>query len=472
MRIAYVCTDQGIPVFGRKGCSIHVQEVVRAMLRAGAEVELFTPRPEGPRPVGLESVPVHPIPTAIQKHPDDRERAAFQANESLRLDLERNGPYDLVYERYALWGYEGMDYAQSRRVPGLLEINAPLIDEQARHRVLVDRSRAEWVAHRAFGNATALIAVSREVAGYLTEFPDAARRTQVVPNGVDPGRFPDNLEPSRPGEPGTFTVGFVGTLKPWHGLLTLVRAFDRLHAIDPGVRLLVVGDGPERARIEGDLRARGLGDSARLTGSVAPDEIPGLLASMDAAVAPYPSLGRFYFSPLKVYEYMAAGRAVVASRIGELDALIEPDVSGLLCTPGSPVELADALLRLRRDPALRDRLGRAARERVRCSHTWDATVCRILGLAGWSAVMQRNALSQTREGEPPCEPRPPHREARTPGEPLSLTAFPGGRASVRARPPHREAPAPGEPPSLTDRKEPRPAGIPPVDLMPAIGAAP
>jgi glycosyltransferase involved in cell wall biosynthesis len=171
-------------------------------------------------------------------------------------------------------------------------------------------------------------------------------------------------------------------LKPWHGLQTLVKAFDRLHAIGPGVRLLVVGDGPERSRLERDLSARGLLDAVHFTGSVAPTQVPGLLASMEAAVAPYPGLSHFYFSPLKVYEYMAAGCAIVASRIGQLDGLIEHEVSGLLCTPDDPVQLAGALLRLRSEPSLRNRLGQAARAKVRQKHTWDATVQRILQLAG------------------------------------------------------------------------------------------
>lgn len=381
MRIAYVSADQGIPVFGRKGCSIHVQEVVRAMIRAGSSVELFTPRPEGPVPPGLEPVRVHPLPPATQPHPANRERSAFEANADLRRALDLNGPFDMIYERYSLWSHGGMDYAQSLGVPGLLEVNAPLIDEQAIHRVLVDRSRAEWVAHRVFGNATALLAVSAEVAAYLRGFPAAGGRTHVIPNGVDPTRFPEGLRASRPAEPGTFTVGFVGTLKPWHGLRTLIRAFDRLHAAEPATRLLIVGDGPDRSVLEAELSARGLTEATLFTGSVAPEAVPGLLASMDAAVAPYENTGRFYFSPLKVYEYMAAGRAVVASRLGEVDGLIEHSVSGLLCEPGDPAGLADALLGLCREPALRERLGRAARATIGRSHTWDETVSRILRLA-------------------------------------------------------------------------------------------
>ena len=125
------------------------------------------------------------------------------------------------------------------------------------------------------------------------------------------------------------------------------------------MRLLVVGDGPERSQIEGDLAARGLREAVEFTGSVDPSEIPGLLASMDAAVAPYSNLRDFYFSPLKVYEYMAAGRAVVASRIGQLDGLIEHGVSGLLCTPGDSRELAEcpAAVASRTGPARPARVG-------------------------------------------------------------------------------------------------------------------
>ncbi len=295
MRIAYVCTDQGIPVFGRKGCSIHVQEVIRSLIRHGAEIDLFTPRSEGSPPPDLQSVRLHPLPVAGEKLPAAREKAAFRANADLCHALKEEGPFDLVYERYALWSYAGMEYAQSVQVPGLLEINAPLIAEQAEHRVLVDRARAEWVAHRAFGNAAGLIAVSLEVAKYLGEFQNTEGRVHVTPNGVNPDRFRNDVLPSSAAAPGTFTVGFVGTLKPWHGLQTLVQAFDRLYTIDPTVRLLIVGEGPQRSQLEADLSTRGLRDAVHFTGSVDPAEIPGLLASMDVAVAPYSYLGTFTF---------------------------------------------------------------------------------------------------------------------------------------------------------------------------------
>ena len=147
-------------------------------------------------------------------------------------------------------------------------------------------------------------------------------------------------------------------------------------------RLLLVGDGPERAKLEALAAARGLGKSVEFTGGVEAREVPALLASMDAAAAPYPKLSPFYFSPLKVYEYMAAGLAIVASRIGQLEKLLEHGVNGWLILPGDAPELAGALERLQSEPALRARLGEAARELVRREHTWDAVAQRILRLAG------------------------------------------------------------------------------------------
>src|SRR5256886_16469048 len=126
----------------------------------------------------------------------------------------------------------------------------------------------------------------------------------------------------------------VGSMKPWHGLDVLVEAFARLHERAPDARLLLVGDGPARAAVCADLSARGLNGVVHCTGAVAPREVPGLLTSVDVAVAPYPQATGFYFSPLKVYEYLAAGRAVVASRVGQLETVIRHDVNGLLCPPG------------------------------------------------------------------------------------------------------------------------------------------
>jgi glycosyltransferase involved in cell wall biosynthesis len=106
---------------------------------------------------------------------------------------------------------------------------------------------------------------------------------------------------------------------------------------------------------------------------------------MDVGVAPYPQAADFYFSPLKVYEYMAAARPVVASRVGQVARLVEDGVTGVLCPPGDAAALAAALARLHRDPLERERMGRAGRELVLREHSWDAVVGRILRIVGADA---------------------------------------------------------------------------------------
>ncbi len=360
MRVAYVSADAGAPVFGSKGSSVHVQEMLRAMVRDGLTVELFAASFNGEPPADLRDVVRHQLPAL-------REREAFLANDSIAELIARRGPFDLIYERHSLWSYAPMELARDRACLGVLEINAPLIDEQIAHRQLIHRDEAAEAARRAFAAAPALIAVSRQISEYTRRF-HRHTHVHVVPNGVDANRFPAKITPRMPA-PGTFTIGFVGSLKPWHGIDTLVEIFDRL----PGARLLVVGDGPERAKLERT--------EAVLTGAVTPADVPPLLASMDVTVAPYPAIADFYFSPLKIVESMAAAVPVVASRIGDIPDLVRDGVDGILCRPGNVDDFVSALDRLRNDPALRQQFGSSARRRVLERHTWEGNWRRIREIA-------------------------------------------------------------------------------------------
>ncbi len=142
MRLAYICMDGGVPVLGRKGCSIHVQEVVRSLGRAGVDVDLFASRIEGEYPSGWSHVRLHEVPIITVGGQAARERAGLAANDRLTAALEYEGPFDLVYERYSLWSYAGMEFARASVVPGLLEVNAPLIEEQVEFRGLTYRDKA------------------------------------------------------------------------------------------------------------------------------------------------------------------------------------------------------------------------------------------------------------------------------------------------------------------------------------------
>jgi glycosyltransferase involved in cell wall biosynthesis len=380
-RIAYICADPGVPVFGRKGCSVHVQEVIRALLRRGCQVELFATRFDAEQaPRGLENVTVHHLPPAPKGELAQREEQCLGANDELMRLLDEAGPFDLVYERYSLWSDGAIRWATRNSVRSIVEVNAPLIDEQANHRGLVHRDQAEQVAAAVMSLATAVYTVSEALVPWVKRFSGArgGEHIHVVPNGVDPSRFGPQVKPAVPRQPNTLTIGFLGTLKPWHGLETLFDVFARLHSVDPTWRLLIVGDGPLRQELE--QRAAPFAEAVRFTGAVEHQEVPALLASMDIAVAPYPPASEFYFSPMKLYEYMAAGLPIVAAAIGQIMKAIDPGVTGVLCVPGDVPAWTRTLAYLRNEPLLRETLGAAARRTAVQHHSWDRTIQTVLSL--------------------------------------------------------------------------------------------
>lgn len=399
MNIAYVCADPGVPVFGAKGCSVHVQEVIRALRRAGARVVLFTSRVGGEAPADLDDLAVVTLPPVTGETPAAREIAALRANEALRRLLQDAWacePFDLLYERYSLWSFAAFEVARKRRAPSLMEVNAPLIEEQARYRQLVDRSGAEACFARASAAASAIVAVSGAVAEAMRKRLGDAPPVHIIPNAVDPVRFhpgvPALAAPESSASPGQVTIGFVGTLKPWHGLRILLQAFVEVCRENLDVRLLIVGDGPERLGLVEHLKRNELLDRASLTGAVLPRDVPGWVNTIDIAVAPYEEAQDCYFSPLKLFEYMAAGRAIIASDVGQIGEILEHGRTGLLIPPGDAVALAAALRELVASVEMRQALGAAARQVAVSRYTWDSVAQRIMELASAARSVDDRAI--------------------------------------------------------------------------------
>ncbi len=377
MKIAYINTDRDAPVFGRRGCSVHMQEILLAMLKLGAEVHLFATRLGEEVIHDFAALAVHPLPRLVNK----QGQSPLAVNPTLCAALEReseDGAFDLIIERFSLYSHAAMEFAQEHHVPAVLEVNAPLLEEQGSRGAITDCAGAEDAAMRAFRAATVITVISRQLGHIIEQHPSARGKVRVTPNAVNPERFL-NVSPALPKD--GFVIGFVGALRTTGGFNTLIESFASVSHQIPTARLLIIGDGPAREHLNRELGARNLTDRVHFTGEITPDAIPGLLASIDVAVAPYPPIGTFYSSPLKIYEYMAAGLPIVASKIGQVEEIIEHEQTGILFPPGDAAALTRALRELHSDPEKRRRLGDHARAAIQ-QHTWDHQVVALLSLAG------------------------------------------------------------------------------------------
>ncbi|WP_103063540.1 glycosyltransferase family 4 protein [Actinomyces qiguomingii] len=368
MRIVYICADPGVPVFGSKGASVHIQEVVRALRRAGHEVSVYAVRRGNLVPEDLADLPVN-IVRVEATDAASRERAQAEAAAAL-AELAKEAGADLVYERYSLFSTALATLADAG-IPGVLEVNSPLIDEQRHHRKLVDEAGALAALRAQVTAASTTVCVSEPVRRWVCGHV-AAPRAVTIPNGVNLRR----LVPF-PEDPDGVIVTFVGTLKPWHGVADLLQAAS-LAREDWSLR--IIGDGPERQSLL--TKAQQLGLKVDFRGALAPQDVPAALAGSAIGVAPYPDLGgedEQYFSPLKVLEYLAAGLPVVASAVGQLPRLL--DGVGVLVPPSDPAALAAALDALAIAPQLRARRGDLGRRRAEKHHSWEAVVAQILNQA-------------------------------------------------------------------------------------------
>jgi glycosyltransferase involved in cell wall biosynthesis len=407
MKILYLCCDSGIPVLGYKGASIHVRELISAFRRAGHDVilgaQVLNKNPwETPASLNARVVQVRPSSSslasvaAVKEFQETIGMEASLASELRRLlfnkeivsELKRqcdSAPPDFIYERASLYGTSGVQLAREFKVPLLVELNAPLALEHSTYRSAGLHDMGALAERWALSQADAVLPVSSQLRRDVIDLGIAAERVHTVPNGVDPSLFypapPEVGGRARLGlSPGP-VLGFVGGLRPWHGVEVLPELLQKLARRHPRLQMVIVGDGPLRDTLTKEFETRRLGARVRFTGTVPHEQVPAVLRHFDIALAPYPRLNhQFYFSPLKLYEYMACGIPVVASAAGQISEVIKNGKNGLLCPPQNIRALTEACDRLLRDESLRHRLGQAGCKLVHTHFTWDHNARRIADL--------------------------------------------------------------------------------------------
>lgn len=346
LRVVQVCADRGIAPGATKGAAQHLRGIAAGLRTLGHEVTAVTARsPEGPFPVE-----VRPL--------TDLDTLAACA--------------DVVYERYSLGHTAGLDAARRTGAVFVLEVNAPLVDEARRHRPdTVTPEHADAEAQLLAG-ADVVIVVSDELAGWAR-----VRRTGpvvVIPNGFEPAWFAEAATPDR-----SDTLVFLGHPKPWHGADRLVGLATGLAARGHEPHLLVVGGGPGADALRRLADDEGVGHRVEITGALPPDAASARLRSAAIGLAPYPPQDDFYFCPLKIVDYLAAGLPIVATRQGAVASLVGD--AGVVVPADDEGAFVDAVATLLADPARRARLGAAGRTRAHTSMTWDrAAVATVAAL--------------------------------------------------------------------------------------------
>ncbi|MBN1378924.1 MAG: glycosyltransferase family 4 protein [Gammaproteobacteria bacterium] len=355
----------------KDGQYVHVEELTNALQALKHELLFVSPSVIQEKEFGGESTLVRMLkskmPQAIY------EIAEFFYSLPVYLKLARAIKAfkpDIIYERYNLFLPAGIWIKKRFKVPLILEVNAPLYSERKKNNGIALDWLAKWSERYVWRNADCVIAVTEVLKNYIVEAGADPEKIQVIPNGVDLDCFDaaqDRVSSKKKLElENKLVLGFVGFVRKWHGLDRVVELIAEDTRNDPF--LLVVGDGPAREDIESAAKRLKVEERIHMAGVVSREEMPFYVAAFDIALQPdvVP-----YASPLKLFEYMAMGCAIVAPDSGNIKEILTHELDALLFDYQKPETFGVAIKRLIEDEELRTRLGQGARMTLeRRNLTW------------------------------------------------------------------------------------------------------
>lgn len=383
-RVLYHHRTQGKGVEG-----VHIRGIVGGFRKRDIGVDILGPpgtstaeRASTP-PTGTKSKPGL-LKKALAWFADFAPECIFEAAELLYNALAfvrlyratRSRRYDMIYERYAVFLAAGVFVAKLRRIPIVVEVNDSAVVE--RNRPLAMKWPARRMERWVLRNATLVVTVSQPFRQHLMVHGLDGDRVVVTPNAVNPEDWPDeplaNTEAAAKAKPGPVTIGMVAAFVDWHKLDLLVECF-AVVSQEADVRLVLVGDGPARATAEELATKLGCRDRVEFTGRIPHYQVGKLLRGFDIAVT---ANSNDYASPVKIFEYMAAGKAIVAPAYSAISEVLVDGETALLFKPLDRESFTQALRLTICSGELRESLGQNARARVLVAHTWQRNVERIL----------------------------------------------------------------------------------------------
>jgi glycosyltransferase involved in cell wall biosynthesis len=369
-------------IASRDGQSVHMDELIAALRRQGHETIVVGPARIATGRFGCGAGPVARLKRRLPRWAYEVLEIGYNLVAGCRLAraVRKHRP-DAIYERYNLFLLCGPWVARRFGLPLLLEVNAPLSDERARHSGLALKRLGDFCENRVWRAAGMVLPVTHVLAEEVRARGVPAARIAVVPNGVDRDRFPAGVDSDgarrRLGLEGRLVLGFTGFVRAWHGLEDMVTLLGELGP-RYNAHLLLVGDGPARAGLERHAHALGLAHRLTVTGVIDRDAVTDHIAAFDIALQPAVTP---YASPLKLFEYMALGRAILAPDTPNIREVLTDGQDAVLFDPERPGALADAIRGLCADPALRQRIAAQASATIdRRAFTWDRNAGRLVGM--------------------------------------------------------------------------------------------
>jgi glycosyltransferase involved in cell wall biosynthesis len=366
MRILYSHRVQS-----RDGQAVHIEEMVAALRGAGHEVRVVGPPSYAQSAFGGSNRSTDMLRRILPGLIGELAELAYNVPATCRLlRAWREFRPDFVYERYNLFHLAGSYLGRRHGALLFLEVNSPLAAERARHGGLSLKSLAYWIERFTWRSAARVLPVTQVLGDIVMKSGVEPNRITVVPNAIVPARYPP-----RETDSGRPVLGFIGFVRDWHGLDGVLDAM----ASDPvPLDLVVVGDGPALPALRQQAQALGLVKRVRFTGLAPHDQVPLLIMQFSIALQPRVTE---YASPLKVFDYMAAGCAIVAPAQANIREVLTHEATALLFDPDHPASMWQAVRRLAADPVLRARLGHAARETALAEYTWAGNAQKIAALA-------------------------------------------------------------------------------------------
>jgi glycosyltransferase involved in cell wall biosynthesis len=356
--------------------AVHIAGIVNAFEKIGHRVILSSPTGVDPR----QTAGASPFANSRSRH---LPRILFELLEILynipafwrNLRLARHNDCRLIYERHAFFLFSTALVAVIRRCPLVIEVNELVGDPRVRAQPSFS-ALARWTDRFLFRRASLIVVVSPHLQRRVREYGIPAGRILVLPNAVSdeelapPAPLAAPLVPNRP--PNTFLLAFTGWLVEWHRLDFLIQALAAPQF--SSVILVIIGEGPLRTALEDQARAAGV--RLHFTGPLPHSTIPAALRAADACIVPH---SNDYRSPIKLFEYMAQKRPILAPRTEPIQAVIEDGKHALLFTPLDIESLRSVLSKLLTDSNLRQYLGKNARQLIEERHTWRQNATRVLG---------------------------------------------------------------------------------------------